>query len=135
MTNASQDDPKRQHVPLVAQIEAAKKMLHAAYRSTSVRVRDGHLSQRVADLEIATLRGIRDTLLLIAEHEDEIRAVIRAKRQRQRDNDELEQAREHPVVKTVCEALDAEVRLPARADAPSAETETYPLNPETEEAA
>ena len=104
-------DPKRARVPLDAQIEEAKKLLRARYQTACARASRGEISQAAADREIATVRAIKNTLVWVAENADVFRAVYAAKRQREIENDEIEELRSHPAVAPVLEALPgAEIR-------------------------
>jgi len=139
-------DATRARFPLAEQAEEAKRELDLRYKVYNARVRDGKMTREAADRGIALMRAIRNTLTLFGRYEDEVRATLQHcldqdrsaaefEQRHARDKAELEKLQSNPAVKAVCDAFPgAEVRLPARADAPSAETESYPLNPETEEA-
>ena len=146
MTDAP-PDATRARFPLAEQAEEAKRELDLRYKVYNARVRDGKMTREAADRGIALMRAIRNTLMLFGRYEDEVRATLQHcldqdrsaaefEEQLARDKAELEKLQSNPAVKAVCDAFPgAEVHLPARDDAPSAETESYPLNPETEEAA
>jgi len=140
---AQPPDPKRAHVPILEQIDAAKAYLQDRYRVCLARVRAGDMTQQAADREIATARAIKNTLVAVAENREELAALIRAKRRRQIENEEIDQLRRNPIVRTVCDALDADVlppggsrpaRDPARDDSPEPSPFDLPSNEEHEAA-
>lgn len=107
-------DPKRAKFSLSQQADEAHEILTQRYRSCSARVRDGHMSQADADHSIALARAMRDTLRLFTAFEDEVRAVIRMRLDRARENEELDALRQHPGVAAVlAEFPDADIGLPA----------------------
>ena len=117
-------DPKRARVPLEAQIEEAKKLLRARYQTACARASRGEISQAAADREIATVRAIKNTLVWVAENADVFRAVYAAKRQREIENDEIEELRSHPAVAPVLEAIPgAEISRVTELTSPEPQTE------------
>lgn len=105
LRSENKDDPKFAHIPIAEQIAAAKAHLHATYETACARADRGEITAADRDLAIATQRAIKNTLLAVEAHADEFRALIRAKRQRQIENDEIAELRDHPAVTAVLDAL------------------------------
>lgn len=98
-------DPTRARYSLDDQIACAERELSWRYRVYAGRVRDGKMSAAERDREIGLMRAIRNTLRAIKPHEDTIRAVIVAARERERLLAEADEIDDHPAVLAVRDAF------------------------------
>lgn len=98
-------DPTRARYSLADQIACAERELGWRYRVYAGRVRDGKMSKAERDREIGLMRAIRNTLRAIKPHEDTIRAVIVAARERERLLAEADELMQHPDVAEVAAAF------------------------------
>lgn len=105
MTAAATEPSAPARIPLALQAEAAARELTWRYRVYAGRVKAGKMTEAERDREIALMRAIRDTLRLFAEHEDAIRAVVRAGIERKRLIAEAEGLAEVPAVAAVLDAF------------------------------
>lgn len=127
-------DPKRAKFPLAVQAEETNKLLSDRYRKCEARVKSGDMSRDDADRAIAIVRAIRDTFLLFAEFEDEIRATLQHCLRQKEIAAEVAELRKNPAVQSMLAIVgeDADVGLPS-ADEPSDEPPLF--NPDAEESA
>lgn len=139
--NAVSSDPKRVRIPLAEQAAEAQREIAFRHRVYPGSVRNGKLTQAAADQQIAVMRAIRDTLQLFARYEDDVRATLERCLARDRDRAELAEMQRHPLVQTLCNEFDGEVRPPDPAREPDSDfdaardQELFPSNPDQEQAA
>lgn len=145
----NEPDPKRARIPLAEQEKEAHRELGDRYKRYSARVKAGKMTQEAADLGIARMRAIRDTLRLFARFEDEVRATVAHCLKAEDVAAEVEILKQNPAVQAVLAAFPgADVRPPedpsrARSAAGIAEgdpdraskDDPPPFDPEPEEAA
>ena len=91
----------RAKIPLRLQADAAQRELAMRHRVYPGLVKRGKMTESEAAAEIETMRAIRDTLRLFAEHEDQVRAALARAIEARRLADELDELRSHPAVTAV----------------------------------
>ena len=130
-----ESDPKRAKFPLAEQAEEANRILTQRYKTCEARAKAGDMTREAADHDIAIVRAIRDTMLLFAEFEDEVRATVAYCLEQRRLAAEAAELRKNDTVKAVLDVVghDAEVGLPSAEPADDPDQMPFDL-PQAEEA-
>lgn len=111
-------------ISLREQAECAQRELAMRHRVYPGRIKNNKMTEAEAAGEIATMRAVRDTLRLFAQHENAIRAALRREIERAKD---IEDLRGHPAVEAVLGAFpDAEIVDARRISDPPEQIDTQP---------
>lgn len=98
MSAAATADAPRVPIPLRLQAECAQRELAMRHRVYPGRVKRQQMTEAEAASEIDTMRAIRDTLRLFAEHETAMRSALAKAIEAARF---LDEAKDHPAVQTL----------------------------------
>lgn len=97
--------PAPSKVSLREQAEAAHRELAWRHRVYPGLVKREKMTESEAEIEIARMRAIRDTLRLFAAHEDAIRSALATAMRRQQEQADVDAVRDHPDVQAVLETF------------------------------